>query len=187
MQFPWSFKRSSDSLQYLDSLYDEFKAFPLCLEVRHDSWLQDNTILDFCRERNIAFCNIDQPVLMHCIAPTAHATALFAYVRLHGRNIENWFNDKADATSRYDYLYKYDELNEWARRMRQLLNQCARVYAVTNNHARGQAVANGIELRSALEPLQVKVPASLAREYPQLLKSPGVKREEDDEQQLELF
>ena len=186
MQFPWSFKQNAENVAYLEKLAGHFAHLPLALEVRHDSWLQENAALHFCADRAIAFCNIDQPPLNRCLRPSNHVTAPFAYVRLHGRNSANWFNEQASVAARYDYLYQDQELSEWAGRLRGLIEKAAKIFVVANNHFRGKAVANALELRERLEPLKLRLPGSLTREYPQLARLPGVSSEKD-EQQLELF
>ena len=186
LQFPQSFGRGAESEARLARLVELFAGFPLALEVRHDSWLEGGAVLDWCAARGVAFCNIDQPALPRCIPPTAHATADFAYVRLHGRNAANWFAEDANAAARYDYLYRHDELNPWARRLRELIDRVGKVMAVANNHFRGQAVANALELRGALEEREVLLPGTLAAAYPQLLRVRGVKAE-PEARQLELF
>ena len=38
VQFPWSFKASEGSLEWLADVADEFARYPLVVEVRHASW-----------------------------------------------------------------------------------------------------------------------------------------------------
>jgi len=61
-------------------------------------------------------------------------------VRLHGRNYENWFREKAVRDERYNYLYSIDELEPWIARIREVATESAETYVITNNHFRGQAV-----------------------------------------------
>lgn len=185
-QFPWSFKHNPGNLEYLERLLRHFAELPLALEIRHDSWLKDDNVLQLCAERSIAFCNIDQPQLNRCLKPSNHLTAPVAYVRLHGRNAANWFNENASVASRYDYLYQDEELAEWAARLQSIIEKAAKVIVVANNHFRGKAVANALELRGKFEKLDLRLPASLIQTYPELARLPGVTAEQD-ERQLELF
>ena len=60
-------------------------------------------------KKNVAFCNIDQPVLGRSLKSDAIRTSGIGYVRLHGRNYDQWFeSDNRD--DRYNYLYKESEL-----------------------------------------------------------------------------
>ena len=46
--------------------------------------------------------------------------------------------------------------------------QASEIYVVTNNHFRGQAVVNALQIRSKLSPKKIKSPASIAKHYPVL-------------------
>jgi len=72
------------------------------------------------------------------------------YVRLHGRNYRDWFREDAGRDERYDYLYSDEELREWAERIRALAGHVRSVYVIANNHYKGQAACNAIELKSLL-------------------------------------
>jgi uncharacterized protein YecE (DUF72 family) len=92
-------------------------------------------------------------------------------VRVHGRNYRDWFRKGAGRDARYDYLYSADELAPWADRVRELaeLPRCDDVYVVTNNHFRGQAVANAAMLEAMVEGRRAAVPPPLAAAYPDVL------------------
>jgi uncharacterized protein YecE (DUF72 family) len=92
-------------------------------------------------------------------------------VRLHGRNYQNWFRDKAPPHERYNYLYSLDELDPWLVRIKQVTKQTRETYVVTNNHFRGQAVVNAIEIKAALEEEPQPAPEPLFKVYPRLSES----------------
>jgi uncharacterized protein YecE (DUF72 family) len=167
-QFPWSFKRTPENRQWLARVADAFAAYPLVIEVRHDSWNRPEVIEEFAR-RGIALCNIDQPLFARSIAPADRVTASVGYVRLHGRNADAWFDAKASRDQRYDYLYSPDELKPWVERVRRMRPLVDRLFVVTNNHYRGQAVVNTVEIMAALRKERPAFPACLAEHYPRLL------------------
>lgn len=174
LQFPWSFKRTPAARTYLARLADSLAAAPLCVEMRHDSWVVPD-FLDGLRERGIAFCNIDQPDLTGCIGPSAEITAPFGYVRLHGRNKEQWFNKKAGRDDRYNYLYSGEELAPWVSRIMDMKKRVNDLYIVTNNHYQGKAVANALELQASFSIFRQGLPETLLYAYPRLketLKAP---------------
>src|ERR1700678_1636726 len=111
IQFPVSFKNTSLNREYLDRLLRQFIEYPRVVEVRHSSWNDAATLAAFA-QKNVGFCNIDQPVLGRSLAPTEHVTGLIGYVRLHGRNYEHWF-DSDNRNDRYNYLYSAHELRDW--------------------------------------------------------------------------
>src|SRR5712691_4509811 len=94
LQFPWSFKNTDDERKYLFNLIGRFKDYPLVLEVRHASW-NEPAIYEALAELGVGICNIDQPLFKKSIRPSALTTSSIGYVRLHGRNYENWFRNKA--------------------------------------------------------------------------------------------
>ncbi len=167
LQFPWSFKNTDEERQYLFNLIDRFKDYPLVLEVRHASWNQP-AIYETLADLGVGICNIDQPLFSRSIRPSALTTSSIGYVRLHGRNYENWFRDKAVRDDRYNYLYSLDELEPWIANIKEVAAHTKETYVITNNHFRGQAVVNALEIKSTLQERRVVGPAPLFGGYPRL-------------------
>lgn len=170
LQFPWSFKNTEESREWLADVANAFHDYPRVVEVRHASW-NDPEFYRWLGEEGIGFVNIDQPVFKKSIAPSATATSPVGYVRLHGRNYEDWFREGAGRDARYDYLYSEQELEPWAERIRELARQepIEEVYVIANNHARGQAPANAIVLAHMIRGERVPAPETLLAAYPDLL------------------
>ena len=113
IQFPVSFKNTSLNREYLDRLLRQFIEYPRVVEVRDSSWNDAETLAAFA-QKNVGFCNIDQPVLGRSLAPTEHVTGAIGYVRLHGRNYEQVPVRTSDnRNDRYNYLYNERELAGW--------------------------------------------------------------------------
>jgi uncharacterized protein YecE (DUF72 family) len=167
IQFPYSFHLNSKNLDYLRQLFNAFEGAPLVVEVRHRSFL-NKEFTDFLRRCQVGFVNLDQPPVSQSIGPTAEITAPVAYVRFHGRNATAWFDENATRDERYDYCYSSAELQEWEDRVEQLSNGALVVYAMFNNHFRGQEVVNALEFLHLWSGRPVPVPAPLKRVYPRL-------------------
>ncbi len=167
LQFPWSFRFTEENLDYLGNLFRLLHQFSLVLEVRHGSWDQERTHA-FLREFGIAFCNVDQPVIGNSLGPSARVTARLGYFRLHGRNYGNWFMEDAGRDARYDYLYSKAEIRELAGMIRIIRQGADETYVVTNNHFRGQALVNALEILEEIDARPPAVPPLLANAYPQL-------------------
>lgn len=170
-QFPWSFKNFPENRKYLEKLAEHFRDFPLVLEVRHASWNKPE-FYGWLAERGVGFCNIDQPVIGRSLRPSQRATAAVGYVRLHGRNYEQWFQEREEgkgAEQRYNYLYSLKELEPWAERIRRVAANARSTFVVTNNHFRGKAVTNALQLIHLLKRTRVKVPPPLLQLYPEEL------------------
>ncbi|HAV40887.1 MAG TPA: hypothetical protein DCW97_00535 [Acidobacteria bacterium] len=168
IQFPWSFINSDENREYLEKLLLLFSDFPLALEVRHSSWDQPE-FYNYLQEKSVAFCNIDQPVFHRSIKPSALVTNPdFSYVRLHGRNYQDWFKEGAGRDDRYNYLYSNDELEDWVGRIKKLAEGSNRVFVITNNHYRGQALANALQIKNMLTGEKFNIPGSMMEKYPVL-------------------
>ncbi|MBN2354861.1 DUF72 domain-containing protein [candidate division KSB1 bacterium] len=167
VQFPWSLKKNRETLGYLSALARAFASLPLHFEFRHNSWMCEET-LAFCREIGAGIVNIDQPVIGQSIPPSAELTSPVAYVRLHGRNYQNWFREGAGRDARYDYLYNSKELEEWAMRIRDLAEKADKTLVIFNNHFKGQAVINSLQMMSLLLAKPIHVPPTLLEAFPAL-------------------
>ena len=170
LQFPWSFKNTVEDRIYLAQLLEKFGEYPLVLEVRHASW-NTPAMYEWLEERGVGICNIDQPVFSKSIRPAALTPSPVGYVRMHGRNYQNWFREKAPRDERYNYLYSFDELDPWLKRIKEVAKQTRETYVITNNHFRGQAVVNAIEIEAALKEKRVPAPEPLFGVYPRLTES----------------
>ncbi len=170
LQFPWSFKREEASEEWLRGLFRALEGLPLALEVRHASWDAPDFLAELS-EAGVGIVNVDQPLFHGSIRPGARVTSPVAYVRIHGRNFEDWFRRGAGRDARYDYLYSAGELEPWAKRVASLAGSpgAPDVFVVTNNHFRGQAVANAKMLESMVEGEKVEAPPELARTYAETL------------------
>jgi len=162
-QFPISFKNTNANRDYLETVIEKFKNFPLVIEVRHNSWTNEGTLRYFA-ERGVAFCNIDQPRLGKAITPSEHVTASIGYVRLHGRNYEQWF-DSDSRNDRYNYLYTDPELKGWKTRIDAIADKAQKTFVIANNHFEGKAAVNALQLKHMLTGRPVPVPETLLKRY----------------------
>jgi uncharacterized protein YecE (DUF72 family) len=173
IQFPVSFKNTSLNREYLDRLLRQFIEYPRVVEVRDSSWNNAETLAAFT-QKNVGFCNIDQPVLGRSLAPTEHVTAAIGYVRLHGRNYEHWFADQCsdsdNRNDRYNYLYNERELAGWKEKIESVAQRAQTTYVITNNHFESKAGVNALELKAMISGQRVPAPPTLIQKYPELRK-----------------
>jgi len=170
LQFPWSFKNTDDDRLYLSRLLTQFREYPLVLEIRHSSW-NNAQIYEWLEELDVGICNLDQPLFSNSIKPGELTTSSVGYVRLHGRNYQDWFREKAPRDDRYNYLYTVEQLDPWINRIKEIARKTKETYVITNNHFRGQAVVNALEIKATLEEAKVPAPSPLFDQYPQLEES----------------
>ena len=145
-QFPYSFKFSPDGLDYLSSLREALGEFALFMEFRHNSWV-NRTMYDRLRSDLAGYVCVDEPQLSGLLKPDLFCTNKTAYVRLHGRNAQQWWYGGA---LRYDYSYSEDEMREWKEKIDKLITkkQVERVYVYFNNCHHGQAAANAVDFEA---------------------------------------
>jgi len=169
LQFPFSFHFESENLARLAQMLDSFREYPLVVEVRHSSWA-NLRFYELLQERNVGFCNIDQPIIGRSIEPSEQVTSPIGYVRLHGRRYDTWFSDDpaAPVAERYNYLYSEEELEPWAERIRNVSRNTKTTFVITNNHFQGKSVVNALQLIHLLDEKKVKIPETLRHHYPQL-------------------
>ena len=166
-QFPWSFKGDKANARYLKNLFEVFSEYPLALEVRHASW-DTPDVYEWLRKEEVAFCNIDQPVIGRSLDKTEEVTSQIGYFRLHGQNRENWFSEDTSVEERYNYLYEPEELEPWATAVERLAPGLSRVFIIFNNHYQGQAPANALEMMARLSGEGIDIPDTLLKTFPKL-------------------
>lgn len=176
-QFPFSFHNTPENRDWLEKLLGKFPELPFAVEFRHATWNAPET-LDLLARRDAAFVNIDQPRLDGNLPATSHVTGPVAYFRFHGRNAAKWFGPDTSNQERYNYLYSEKELAPWVDRIRRAQGALSEgdagespgqsVYAILNNHFRGQAVANALELDNRVNGRFQTAPETLLQTYPLL-------------------
>lgn len=167
VQFPFSFRAGRAARERLLRIRDLLGGRLMACEFRHASFAEEET-LEFLRGEGMAFVNIDQPLGRESLPPTAMRTAPLAYVRLHGRNREAWFDRETGRDERYDYHYGRAELAEWAERLRILSAGRGSLLVVGNNHYHGKGLAAVLSLAHLLTGEKFPVPERLAARFPEL-------------------
>jgi uncharacterized protein YecE (DUF72 family) len=173
LQYPWSFKNSAAALDKLVRLFNALDRYPLALEVRHSTF-QNEEFLQFLNEHDVAWVNVDQPLFHDSVKPSDAMSGPLAYARLHGRNYEKWFAH-GETWERYNYLYSKEELEPWVGRI-QTMAAAKETYVVTNNHFRGQAILNAVDLEESLG-MDAKMPPQLKEAYPARDVAPSLPRD----------
>jgi uncharacterized protein YecE (DUF72 family) len=111
-QFPYSFRRTPENEAFLVELKRRLPDAPLFVEFRHRSWVEESgaggaagggasaggdvrggPIWPLLDAAGIGYVSVDEPDLPGLVPPIARVTGpeRIGYVRLHGRNKENWF------------------------------------------------------------------------------------------------
>ena len=93
-QFPYAFKRSPENEGFLLELKRRLPDVPLFVEFRHRSWADDE-VFDRLERSGVGYVSVDEPDLPGLMPSIARVTGpeRIGYVRLHGRNKENWWRN----------------------------------------------------------------------------------------------
>jgi uncharacterized protein YecE (DUF72 family) len=170
VQFPASFQRTQEAIDYLGWLLRAFAGYQLAVELRHRSWSDaTGATEDLLREHRAAWVQIDEPKFPSSIRQDLTGGAAdFYYLRLHGRNAKEWW-DHAESEDRYNYYYSPEELAPIATKVRDARATMKKAYLLLNNHFSAQSVANATMLKKMLdEPVTARMPAELVERFPDL-------------------
>jgi uncharacterized protein YecE (DUF72 family) len=141
------------------------------IEVRDSSWNNPET-LAFFAQKNVGFCNIDQPAPGKVFASAVHVSPPIAYFRLDGRNYNDWLVDQTPDSGklndRYNYHYKERELENWKDRIESVAENAQTTFVIFNNHFEAKSAVNALELKSMLTAKRVAAPPTLIQKYPEL-------------------
>ena len=148
-QFPPSFVNDSRGKQILGAVINTFGHYRLAVELRHRSWSDDSNTIEFLRNNNVSWVQIDEPKFHTSVAPEVPLTADTAYFRFHGRNAEMWW--KGDNETRYKYLYSTEEIEELAEKVKSAAKDSKLLFALFNNHWRGYAPRNAVDMLKTLQ------------------------------------
>ena len=134
-QFPASFKNEPDSAAYLAWLLEQFRDYPIAVELRHRSWSdQPVDTLQLLASFGAAWAQIDEPKFRFSIRQDLLPNVpTFYYLRLHGRNAAQWWSHDT-SEDRYNYLYSAEELHPFAEAAREASREVTKAYLYANNH-----------------------------------------------------
>jgi len=166
-QFPHTFRRTPETRARLAGIRELFGDLPIVLELRHASWFTSE-VLARIADSGCSLAHIDLPESPDHPPVDFAPVGPLAYLRLHGRNREAWFDPRAGRDQRYDYLYTDQEVEQLVQRVRRLAGERDETYVVTNNHFSGKAVANAIEILAGLEDEPPLAPPPLLDAFPRL-------------------
>ncbi len=147
-QFPYSFKFNQNALDYVCLCNQALQPHRLFVEFRYRSWVNRH-MYDRLRAENIGYVCVDEPPLPGLLDPDLFATTDTAYIRLHGRNVQQWWDG---GPLRYDYDYSPKELEEWWEKLKNLSakRKVKAAYVFFNNCYEGQAASNAMNMKRML-------------------------------------
>ncbi len=168
VQFRYDFDDTKEHRQYLGKIIKSFSdVFDLAIELRHKSW-ESAEALELLEKAGVSVCNLDYPTTWNSFNLQNCTVGKNGYFRLHGRNVEKWFDKEAGRDETYDYYYNDKELEQIKKRTEELSKAYDYLIVIANNHYRGAELANALELKCLLRGEKQEVPERLLQTYPQL-------------------
>src|SRR5438094_896348 len=156
LQLSPAFSTRKHKLNELENVLKLTSDFRVAVELRNRNWVEGEQLektLDFIRERNAIFVNVDAPSEKHFTIMPSELNAItnsdVAYLRLHGRDSRAYITGKTVA-ARFNYNYSDAEIDEVAKRSKRLAHNAKEVHVIFNNNARDYAPHAALRLRKAL-------------------------------------
>jgi len=155
LQYPPWFRYSTKSLNEILRANALLEGFHLAVEFRHGSWLigkRAGEVLRFLRDNRIAYITADEPQFgtPDTIPYIPEATTDIAYLRLHGRNRENWLKKGVETSLRYDYFYSDKEIEGFIQDVKKLSDRTQKTFVMFNNCHGASAVKNALRMMELL-------------------------------------
>jgi uncharacterized protein YecE (DUF72 family) len=150
-QFPPGFHHDRASLDYIATLLETFRDYPMAIELRHRSWSDAGAATaDLLGRFQAAWVQIDEPKFRQSIRQNLVANIeRLSYMRLHGRNAAQWWSPELPE-DRYNYLYSREELRPFAAAVTAARSEVRKAYLYLNNHFAAKSVVNATVLKHEL-------------------------------------
>ena len=156
LQLSPAFSPRRHKLEKLELLIDMLRDYQLAIEFRNRNWAigeQLRSTIDFLRQHNAIFVNVDGPVAEHFTIMPSDLDEItnpsFGYLRLHGRNARAYLTGKTVA-ARFDYDYSDSEIAQVAERSKKLARETRDLHVIFNNNNLDYAPRAAARLRTAL-------------------------------------
>lgn len=156
-QFPPWLTNRPDARELLLAARERHPDDIVAAEFRHRSWFEGGAwpeTEELLRELDVVFVGVDAPQVGDATAPPhlAITSSRLCIVRFHGRNRRTWYIRGKTSADRFDYLYRPQQLAEWAPALRAAAEQDVPVHALLNNNRSNYAVINAFDLAAMLGP-----------------------------------
>ena len=150
IQLPPSF--DSTKIDKLEKFLEMLpKDHMFAIEFRNTSWMEDSkNLYSLLSHHNVANTIVDEPLLPVDLTLTSKE---FAFIRWHGKGKRIW----------YDYEYSKEEIDPWVPMVKEISSGTKKTYGYWNNHFRGFAIVNSLELLQKLDLATEKQKETLTR------------------------
>lgn len=155
-QYPPWFTYGARNLDYIVKCRQWMNGLSLAVEFRHGSWLtpgRQREVFKFLDENRINYVSADEPQYgdLTTVPFVPAITGNVGYLRLHGRNVQNWLKKGIETSLRYAYSYSDKELEEFVPCIEEAAARSETTYVMLNNCHKGYAVQNAARLKELLK------------------------------------
>jgi len=151
LQFPPWFPIGQANREYILACARRAAPRRVCVEFRNRTWMtEDNQreTLAFLSGHQLPYVCVDMPQgYPSSIPPVLAVTGDLAVVRMHGHS-DKWTSK--EISEKFGYLYREDEIGEWAPKIRGLAADAGVTHVVFNNCYRDYATVNARQLADRL-------------------------------------
>ena len=145
-QFPEWFVPGVRQMDHIIECKERLKTHVLAVEFRNNLWLSERNreaTFSFLREHELAYVCVDAPQgFRSSVPPVTAVTANTAVVRFHGRNASAWKSGGSSAADRFDYYYSKEELEPWAKSIKECSDTAHETHVLFNTNNGDQGVVN---------------------------------------------
>ena len=152
-QFPPWFVPSASAYAWLELVREKLPSHHLAVEFRNSRWIvspEKDKSLAFLKDQGMSYVIVDAPWVKGWEGPLEVAADI-VYIRLHGRNRQNWFKKGIETVQRYRYLYKEEELRKWAEKVREASREAKEAFVIFNNCYENYGIQNAKRLQRLLQ------------------------------------
>lgn len=154
-QFPPWFENTVANQAYIAHCVDQMVGLPVLVEFRNVTWLDEDavdTTLSMLAGIGASHVAVDAPQTgtgTTRLVPAVTNTGL-AYLRLHGRNVDTWYQASEVSGGRFNYNYSHQELESFVSITRDLAAEATELHIIFNNNVKGHGIQNAREIKRML-------------------------------------
>ena len=152
LQYPRWFLPNKESAAIIDDARARLGDVAGAVELRNHRWFETERrtqrVLDFLRDRGLAFVMVDGPQGLESSVPrvVAATSPELAIVRMHGRRDDLWERRGVPTVERYRYLYDDQQLEDWAAPIADIARETQKVHVLLNNCHGNYGTTNAAEI-----------------------------------------
>jgi uncharacterized protein YecE (DUF72 family) len=154
-QFPPWFENTHANQTYIVHCVDQMDGLPVLVEFRNVTWLNEDAVddtLSMLAGLGASHVAVDAPQTGTGTTRLVSAVtnADLAYLRLHGRNVDTWYQPSEVSGGRFNYNYSRQELELLELIALDMAENATELHIIFNNNVKGHGIQNAREIKRML-------------------------------------